>query len=630
MRTFPKSSSLLVGLFASLCPLWLNADASAALDPELTSHYQIHVVLKVAEHKMLTQEFQTKIEIELRDQLQLALGKLAKIDVSRAHPLLNELSTKGLQAVLEKWESFSNLKTHFVLIDYVDGQYEIQAGYHDGMTGIFSQVVRREAVGDRHRVADTAAQLVRQDFGVVGTFQKLSGKEVKLAIKGGALVDSLEPWVKRGDVFAVVRISEEAGKTRASPIEWALLQVIELQPGGYARCHYFCRYGEDHALADGGQVSGYRCAQLKTVRGPVRLRLVNDKTQEFLNLLVNVSANPEFRDAVQGTAVRGFFETDRPFENVAYVRILAAGKRVLAQFPVPLVDDRTVVCRLTPDPKLVKQGEIELVRERYVSSAVAAVGLADQRLNELNAEMPLEERPKLGRRLLLAIDADAARLSEERAKLLKLNSKLDLGVGDRLAAALAKKQEDLAKYINDVEQTIKDTNSDETRDLIARVHRASLLEKQADFDKAIELYMGVLEARDNIVVKANDAKWKAHLGQLKADWALKNQDHEAARKFVYTKWPTLDLPGVQANIAEAERSFQTCKESGDHLTPLKLQLVNIQHCTVLLKELQRRLKAPDSLDNRENLKAMQELARQLETLQTQVTAWVSKDKNAGK
>ncbi len=522
----------------------------------------------------------------------------------------------------------SGWKTHFVVIDYVDGQYEIQSGSHDGMTGIVGPVVRREVVGDRQRVADTAAQMVRQDFGLVGTFQKLSGKEVTLAIKGGALVDSLQPWVKSGDVFAVVRITEEAGKTRASPIEWALLQVIELKPGGYVHCHYFCRYGEDKALTDGGAVCGYRCAQLKTVSGPLRVRLFHDKTQEYLNLPVHVSADPEFRgDLVRGTAVRGFFETDRPFQSVAYVRVLA-GNKVLAQFPVPLVDDRTVVCRLTPDPKLVKQGEFELLRDRYVNSGLAAVGLADQRLNELNGEMPLEDRLTLGRRLQKALEGEANRLADERDRLIKLNPKLELRAGDQNAAALAKRQEDLVDYLNKVERTITEINSDETRDLIAKVHLAASLEKQAEFDKAIELYGGVLQARDNVAVKANFAKWKAHLDQLKADWVPKNQDHEAARKFIYTKWPTLDLIGVQANIAEAEKSFQKCKEAGDRLTPLKLYLVNIQHWPVLIKEQDRQLKAPDSLDNRVKLEAMLKLTQQLKALDVQVKAWVSVDKNA--
>ncbi len=88
MCTIRSSPPLMVGLFTalcSLCPLWLMALASAPLDPELKSQYKIRVVLKVAEHRMLsTPEFQTKIETALRDQLQAGAGQ-ARQDRSHQH-----------------------------------------------------------------------------------------------------------------------------------------------------------------------------------------------------------------------------------------------------------------------------------------------------------------------------------------------------------------------------------------------------------------------------------------------------------------------------------------------------------------------------------------------------------------
>jgi len=618
-------------ILSFLCSLCLCGSSQAALDPELKSPYQVRVVLQVAEHRMLTPQFQKQLENELRDQLRLALGKLAQVEVVRFHPLLGDIRAKGLQAVLDAWDELASIETHFVLIDFVADQYQIQTGHHDGMTGLSSPVVRREVLSDRQRVADAAAQLVRKDFGLVGTFQMLEGKEVKLAIKGGGLVESLRPWVQRGDVFAVVRISDEAGKLRTTPLEWAILQVVERLPGGNLRCRYFCRYAEDRVLTDAGPGGGYRCVQLRTISGPVRVRLVNEKTQELLNgLRVVVSANDDFQsELVQGTTQsKGLFEAPGPFHHVAYVRVYAGG-RVLVEFPVPLVDDRTVVCRMSPDPVAMQQGEIELRRARWVRWYVEALALADQRLGELPTLTPstLEDALKLGRQHQAAMETEAARLAAERADLeqlaVKHKIKLDLGGGGQLAAALTKRQDQLAKWLDDLDKLIKEANSDQTRELIATVKRAEILEQQADFEKAMELYKSVLKARDS-------AEVRTHLDQLETAWATKSKEHHQARQFLYVTWPTLDLTAAAANFPKAAESFQTCKQAGDRLTPRKLLLVNIQHAKELAKELEVLRKAPGNEDNDAKLRVMLQLADRLRALQIEVEAWVAKDKAAAK
>ena len=56
------------------------------------------------------------------------------------------------------------MKIHFVLIDFVHGQYEISARQYDGTTGLASPVVRQAQTGDRLLVAREAALLVYRDF----------------------------------------------------------------------------------------------------------------------------------------------------------------------------------------------------------------------------------------------------------------------------------------------------------------------------------------------------------------------------------------------------------------------------------------------------------------------------------
>src|SRR5438132_6683022 len=164
MRTFPFLLSAL------LVPLSAGA-MRAQLDPELNKPYQLQVVLHISENRSLTAVFRDQIERDLRDSLQAALGRLARVQVLPNHKLLPEVEAKGLGRALDGWNFITGTKLHFVLIDYVDGRYEIQARQYDGVAGLASPVVRRppQPITDRLLVARSAALLVSEDFGVVGT-----------------------------------------------------------------------------------------------------------------------------------------------------------------------------------------------------------------------------------------------------------------------------------------------------------------------------------------------------------------------------------------------------------------------------------------------------------------------------
>jgi hypothetical protein len=146
-----------------------------------------------------------------------------------------------------------------------------------------------------------------------------------------------------------------------------------------------------------------------------------------------------------------------------------------------------------------------------------------------------------------------------------------------------------------------------------------LLEKQAEFDKALELYEQVLKS-------PNTGEIKPRVDQLKADWQVKSKEHAEARLFLYETWPKLELADLPAKIGKARESFKKCKDAGDRMTPLKLQLVNIQHATALLQELEVLRKAADNEDNTAKRKAMNQLALDLPALQREVMAWVGKEK----
>src|SRR5260370_30385794 len=170
MRTYWRSyKGFIFFLIASLCSLCLCGESSAQLDPEKDSPYQLQIVLRIADHPPLTPAFKDQVKRELRASLQDAFADLARVEITDTHLQLKEIESKGLQGALEGWKDISSQKTHFVLIDFRDGQYEIQAGQHDGFTGLARPLTRSPQAPDREFVAPPAPVPPGREFGRAGT-----------------------------------------------------------------------------------------------------------------------------------------------------------------------------------------------------------------------------------------------------------------------------------------------------------------------------------------------------------------------------------------------------------------------------------------------------------------------------
>src|SRR5262249_55115855 len=210
-----------------LCSLCLCGESFAGLDPEPNKPYNLGVVLSFADQRLLTDVFKDQVERELRDSLQAAFGDLVSLEVVHEDPRLKEVGENGLQA-LDGWKDVSDVKTHFVLIDFVNGQYEVQARQYDGLTGQASPVVNRDRTPDRQFVARTAALLLGRDLGAVATVtEKADGNKVKVTLKGSGLGVPLDRLIKKDDVLTLVRIEQAGAGLRAARVPFALLQVSE-------------------------------------------------------------------------------------------------------------------------------------------------------------------------------------------------------------------------------------------------------------------------------------------------------------------------------------------------------------------------------------------------------------------
>src|SRR5438105_166976 len=94
----------------SLCFLLLSGSAPAASD--MKEPYRLRIVLHLARHRLLTDVFHKQLERELKDGLQAALGKLARVEVVRRHPKLDDVLARGLNRALDGWRERSQYKTH--------------------------------------------------------------------------------------------------------------------------------------------------------------------------------------------------------------------------------------------------------------------------------------------------------------------------------------------------------------------------------------------------------------------------------------------------------------------------------------------------------------------------------------
>ncbi|MCC6417545.1 MAG: hypothetical protein IT429_04785 [Gemmataceae bacterium] len=617
--------SICVYLCSSVTP-----SARAALDPEAETLYPLRVVLHVADHRLLTPIFQDRLERELGDYLTAAYGKLARVEVVRGHPLLKDIRARGLQA-LDSWDAPSAVKTHFVLVDYADGQYRLQARQHDGWTGLCSPVVRRDETPDRQLVALAAARLVDRDFGLAGTVTKVEGETVEVTLRGGGLGVPVGRWVRRGEVFAVTRVTEEAGRRRAARLEWVLLQVRDVGAGGVCRCQLFHRYREDRLGSEPG-VLGYRCLKLTTERGSLRLRLVNEETGMFLNgALVRVSrAGFGSKGEERVSGADGLVTTAEQYRDVAFAQILIGGA-VRAKLPVEIVDDRVVVARVNVSAQAVAAGQLMLRKDRWIRRTYEGLSVIANRFAELNRA--LDRSPEaalaLARTGREALKAETASLADEHDQLVKsaanLPGGLDLRAGEQQLQQLQEQGRRLEEFIGRLDKLVREANSPETRELQATLERARLKEGEADYETAIQLYEAVLRNRKD------QADVKSHLEKLKAAWAIEDGDtaHAQARDFVVNTWPRLTVAEVAAQLPKAAAALKVLVSRKDRLTPQKLLRANIDHAKRLRKELEVLRFAADSEDNRARTKVLVRAAEQLQALHPEVHTFLKKDKPAG-
>ncbi len=636
--------------------------ARAALDPETTQPYRVRIILHTGTHPVFTALYKDRLRRGLEDGLRAALGKLGQVeavdremllrlrhgkdklddthrtDLDRALALLDEVERRGLQEALDNWKEASETKTHFVLVDFTDGQYVIRARQFDGLTGLPSPVVREARTNDHEFVPRLASYLVNLDFGLVGTLEPdfqltEANPQVNIILKGGDLGQPLSPWVRKGEVFAVAQIQQVGKERRATRVAETLLQVVEEPKGAVCRCRVLHRF--ENPLPLGGRVAGYRCLKLGTTRAKLRLRLVNRQGQPLIGQRFDISqdnygANPKQAGATNADGLTP--TSDEIYNHVALVRVLdrSSGMKILAQFPVPILGERTVVRSLDVDPKIEKLGQFEFEKKYLIihldESLLAVSGLVEQ-LDRISKSKQWEEALTKARDGVKKLHGDLDNYNVEMEKLRQSPTPLKLTAVQERLQALRQREHKLRDFIAKVEKANREEKDPHRQLLRQMAEVAQLKESEAEFDQAIELYKKVLQEGKNQPALQPYAE---HLAQLEKAWAPKTDAQKLARVFIYKTWPSLKSAGeLKAHMDQAKQALQACIEAGDRMTPLKLIKSNTVHATNLAKRLETVLSSTDPEARKEG-RAIVEVQPELKKLTTEAAEFVRAGKAAGK
>ncbi|HEY7158782.1 MAG TPA: hypothetical protein VH575_32860 [Gemmataceae bacterium] len=580
--------------------LLLALPSAAHAQSELNKPYELHIVVHVAQNRLLTDVFRERIERELHDGVQAGLGDMGRVTVTHEHPRLADVLARGLKQSLDSWKERSDVKTHFVLIDFSGVHYEIQARQYDGTTGRASPTVRHSRTRDRDFVAKATALLLKQDFGILGTVRTTpdeQGGKVRVELHGGGL-GNLARWVQKDDVFALAPPDGSSPKA----LNWSLLQVEE-PPAEDARdgmcvCRFFHRYKVPNII-------GYHCIKLGTVRTALRLRWGQETPSgdlrpldDRVTLYVDIRRHGfqgEEATRLQRSTNRGVLETvgdgDKGiFTNVAFVSVTSGVADPKPQIPIALFDDQPVVIGVnaSQDAKVLFNLNKKAWQEEVGESLLVQRNLFE-RLGAPDAKAkPREQIIQEAERGLKRSREDRDKLAVRKRTLLadaeKNKVRLNTPREDKWLEEIKKGEDALEEFIKQQKEIEEKENDPRLKKWRSEVAQAKLLEKDLEFDKAITIYERIQkEGFDDAELTKRLTK---HLEEVRKIWPPPaNDEHKEARAFIYGVWPTLDTDHLAENMPTARKALQTCEKAGDFVSIRKLFTGLEGHADRVAKEL---------------------------------------------
>lgn len=587
------------------------AAAQSALDPEAGNPCPLRIVLHIPENRFLTPLFQEQVRRGLERETSRALGGLARVEVVRTHPLLAKIESQGLQPAVESWEDDAAAQTHFVLLEYRRGRYLLRGSMRDGWTGLAAPSPWTIELVDRAQVAEEAARRVVRSFAPGGTVTEVGKDSVEVTFRGGEAGEVLGRQVRPGQVLAVCRLTREATGPRSTRLPWAVLQVLDRPRDGKARCRYLHRFQEDR-LQPGPGVLGYRTLVLPTVAAVPRLRLLDQDTLRPLDgLIVRMETPGKAGSRLEIASDReGLAAPNTPAEDLVQVQVLV-GNQVRAQFPLPILPQRTVTCLLRVQPEAETRASLEFRRDLWLRRIYDDLQLVAERGVELNALLARSLKAALdaARQANATLEQEIDALTTEERHLAKLAEEkklpLDLTEGQARIQDLELRRKYLGAMVGRLEEAAKGDAKD--LGLKQLLERARLQEARADIDEAIDLYARVLQ------VSPEQERIRTHLESLKKAWALRDEAHGKARAFAYGPWGKTTPAELEKTLPAAAKILATLQARGDKFSIRRFQQANLAHAAALKKQLEDlgRLDDQESRTRAKNLVAAADGLRRL-------------------
>lgn len=607
--------------FVLLALAGLATSARAQVDAETNQPYDMRVVIKCGAHNWLGKQFRDDLRNSLHGMLQNALGAMGKITVvdlkdtpaDQWEPLWRDFDAKGF-AVLDGPVDLTGMKDHFIRVDYVNGQYEIQARQVDGMTGMVS-AWRRERTADRAFVPRVAGKMIGRDFGLIGTLVG-KGEIVPMAFKAGEMGAPLDIWVHKGDVFAVYEAlpKNSQGKVRAVRVPETVVQVQDEPKNGRCNVKVIHRSAKNPTL-DAGSSSGFRCVKVPSVAAPMRLRLVDEKGQPHVRTL-QIRVHPdgfqqaESRDEeVLNPDRGGLFVSKRTYDRIAYVRVVT-GATQIAKLPTPILEDREVVVSVGVNVEREQAGQLQALKSELLRRFHDTVSVQNERylaISKLVKETKNTQALARADAAKKALDEDLERLRAQLAAVKKDIGNVAISVADceKLDKDLENYRDRLNRIIGQLREFEALANApdkvERRQKLLDLNNKAQVALDSNDYDGALAIY------RQIVMDFPEESNIKKKLDDLDSGWALKGDDHRAAREFIYRDWPLVkSAADIEAKLPTARQKMQVCIRVMDQFTLLKLRASLPEVGKILADEIRTLGESSDEMDKINKLKKLVE------------------------
>lgn len=417
---------------------------------------------------------------------------------------------------------------------------------------------------------------------------------MQLEFKGASLAP-LDRWVKKGDVFAVVKIPN--GNGASEPVTNAIVQVQDAPKDGIVSGQLFWRFQPPV-----GPVS-FRCVKLGAVSGPLRLRLVKASTMKK-DTVEPVGATLEIRRLgftgelqtllhAAASTRNGLFDGHAVipkehgiFDKVAFVSVVGNLRAVVA---VPLLTDQPYVIKLTDQNEADQVAEID--KEAWQRRVRESFGRLEYVITDIQKlatkDGTLAEIIKKGENGLEVAQADIDQINTDRQVYYNKPTaaeERDLKAMDAYLKQIKKRMAELKAFVEQQKEIANKETDPERLKWRAKIEQGKLFEKELDYGKAITLYQSVPKEFDK------EFGLTKHIDELKKLWDTNDEPFREVRSFIYDVFPNLKgSANIQIRLNEAEKALKECKRLDNKVGKVAAQKL-LMGTEVLLPQLEEEAK----------------------------------------